>query len=296
MIVVIGSYGAGITARVPRIPLAGETIADSVVTIGHGGKGSNQAVAMSRQGAAVEIVTALGKDSFADAATALWKAEGVAHQRVKFVDQTSTMSGVILVEPSGENRIAIAPGALDELRAADIDAVEDVIANADLVVTCLEIPVPTVERAIQLAHKHGTPIVVNPAPAAEMDYEILAQADYFIPNETEQDFYLEQGYQPPAEQVVITTRGAEGVTITQQGQTTHVPGFKQQRVVDTTGAGDTFVGNFAAGIDRGLSVVEAAQRAVVASSLSVTIEEVIPSIPTRSQVDDALTQYLTNNN
>lgn len=296
MIVVIGSYGAGITARVPRIPQAGETIADSVVKIGHGGKGSNQAVAMARQGACVEIVTALGADSFADSAKALWQEEGIAHQRVKIVDQSSTMSGIIMVEPSGENRIAIALGALDELLAADIDAVEDVIANADLVVTCLEIPVPTVERAIQLAHKHGTPIMVNPAPAAQMDDEILALADYFIPNETEQEFYLQHGYEPPAEQVVITTRGADGVVVSHQGNTTHVPGFKQEHVVDTTGAGDTFVGNFAAGIDSGLSVLEAAQRAVVASSLSVTIEEVIPSIPTRSQVDDALTQYLTNNN
>lgn len=290
MILVVGSYGAGITVQLPRVPEAGETISGSTLAIGHGGKSSNQAVAISRQGGRAALITALGEDSFAQDARAMWDEEGVDHSGVKVVPGAS-MAGVIMVEPSGENRIVIAPGALDELTPEDLDERRAAFEAADLVVVGLEIPVATAERAITLAHDSGATVVLNPAPAASLRHDVLALADYLLPNETEHAFYAEDGYVAPEQQTVILTRGGQGARITRAGQTQDVAAHRQERVVDTTGAGDTFVGTFAAALDAGDEVEDAVRRAVVASSLSVTVAEVIPSIPGRAEVDAALATY-----
>lgn len=294
MILVVGSYGAGITVRVPRVPEAGETIGGSTLSIGHGGKSSNQAVAAARQGARVSLLTALGDDAFARSARALWDEEGVEHNGVKS-SNGSTMAGVILVEPSGENRIAIAPGVLDELTPGDLDAQRAKFAAADIVVVCLEVPGPTAERAITLAQECGATVILNPAPAAPLNHEVIAMADYFVPNQSEHEFYVRAGYRAPDSQTVVRTRGADGVEVTSGTSTQVFPPLPQQSVVDTTGAGDTFVGTFAAALDTGKELGQAVQRAIVASSLAVTVAEVIPSIPGRTTVDDALATYLHTN-
>lgn len=293
MILTIGSYGAGITVTMPRIPDAGETMGGAGIAIGHGGKSSNQAVAAARQGAQVEIVSTLGPDSFAESARQLWQSEGIAHDLVK-TDEAATMAGIIMVEPSGENRIAIAPGALDNLTPHDIDERIAAIERADVVVVCLEVPAPTIEHAIKRAKELGKTVILNPAPAAELGQDAIAAVDYFIPNSSEYAFYRGLGYEPPAGQVCILTRGGDGVTIRRGAEEEGVPPLPQTDVVDTTGAGDTFVGTFAAAIDSGLDVTAAAERAVVASSLCVTRAEVIPSIPTSSEVDQALARYRNN--
>lgn len=294
MILVVGSYGAGITVQVPRVPEAGETISHSTVSIGHGGKSSNQAVAAARQGADVTILSAIGDDSFGNSATSLWQEEGIRHDGVKVTSGTS-MAGVIMVEQNGENRIAIAPGALDEFLPEDLEAHRDTFVAADVVVVCLEIPVATAERAIELAAEHGATVVLNPAPATALSHEAIAAAAYFVPNESEHDFYLREGYRPPEGQTLIVTQGSEGVLIRRGAEEQHVAPLPQQQVIDTTGAGDTFVGTFAAALDAGQDLTRAVQRAVVASSLAVTAAEVIPAIPDRAGVDAALTEYLKNN-
>lgn len=291
MILVVGSYGAGITIRVPRVPEAGETIGGSTLNIGHGGKSSNQAVTAARQGAQVSLLTALGDDAFARSARSLWEQEGVEHDGVKS-SNGSTMAGVIVVEPSGENRIAIAPGVLDELTPEDLDAQHGKFRDADIVVVCLEVPGSTAERAITLAKECGATVILNPAPAAPLSHEVIAQADYLVPNQSEHEFYVSDGYQAPHSQTVVRTQGADGVEVTSGGSSQTFPALPQQSVVDTTGAGDTFVGTFAAALDAGEELGQAVQRAIVASSLAVTVAEVIPSIPGRAAVDDALATYL----
>lgn len=294
MILLVGSYGAGITVQLPRVPEAGETLSGSTLSIGHGGKSSNQAVAVMRQGGRAALITALGEDSFAGAARAMWDEEGVDHSGVKVVPGAS-MAGVIMVEPSGENRIVIAPGALDQLAPEDLDQRRAAFEAADVVVVGLEVPVATAEQAITLAHECGSTVVLNPAPAASLRHDVLALAEYVLPNETEHEFYASQGYVAPEGQTIILTRGGQGATITAAGQARDIPAYPQEHVVDTTGAGDTFVGTFAAALDAGAEVVEAVQRAVVASSLSVTVAEVIPSIPGRADVDAALATYQQHN-
>lgn len=243
----------------------------------------------------MEILTAIGRDPFGESAKALWATEGVGYERVKTVD-SATMSGIILVEPNGENRIAIAPGALSELTPNDIDANVAAFSAAEIVVVCLEIPTETAERAITVAKEQGAVVMLNPAPAAALDQHVMAQADYFIPNQTEYDFYLAQGYAPPAGQTLVVTQGEDGVMIQCDQLAQQVAPFPQEKVVDTTGAGDTFVGTFAAAIASGLALVPAVQRAIVASSLSVTKAEVIPSIPDADTVDQKLSEYLKHVN
>lgn len=296
MILFIGSYGTGITMRVDRVPSRGETLSGATLSMGHGGKSSNQAVAARRYGANCSIVTAIGNDSFGHEAQALWERESVDYSHVKQSQDTATMAGVILVEPSGDNRIVIAPGALDEITVADIEERTSVFDSCRLVVICLEIPAQVAECAITMAKQRNIPVVLNPAPAAKLRKSILDQVDFFIPNETEYDFYREQGYCRPANQTLIITQGAQGARIESENDATHVPPYPQQDVIDTTGAGDTFVGVFAAAVHEGKDVLEATQEAIVASSLSVTAAEVIPSIPKRDQINTHLSRYKQGNN
>ncbi len=293
MILVVGSYGAGITVRVPRLPEAGETIGDSVVNIGHGGKSSNQAVAITRQGGEASIITAIGSDAFGESARHLWHDEGVNHDRVKTVEGAS-MTGIILVEPNGENRIAIAPGALAQLTPVDLEQHRDAFVEADFLVVCLEVPAAVIERAISLAKETDTKIVLNPAPATALPHEVIAQADYFIPNESEYAFYVADGYVPLNSQTLVVTQGGQGVVIRRGDREDRIKPLSQKAVVDTTGAGDTFVGTFTAALDAGEDLAQATRRAVVASSLAVTVAEVIPSIPTKNAVQLALSEYLDN--
>src|SRR6478752_2110205 len=182
-IAVVGSYGAGLTMRVPRSPEAGETVSGGVFDSGPGGKGSNQAVAAARLGARVSLLTAVGADDFGRAAHALWEAEGVDAGK-SLTGRGATMVGFILVEPTGENRIAIAPGALDELDAAGCDGFRDEIAAADILVVSMEIPLEAVVHALRTAREVGTPTLLNPAPARALPDEAWPLIDIITPNQT----------------------------------------------------------------------------------------------------------------
>ncbi|AZN29241.1 ribokinase [Flaviflexus salsibiostraticola] len=289
MILVIGSYGTGITMRVPRIPESGETISGAQLSIGYGGKSSNQAVAARRQGASrVELITAIGDDAFGREARQLWNDEGIGFQFVKTVPEVSTMVGGIFVEPSGENRIVIAPGALEHLTVKDLESFSELFDQASVVVVCLEIPTDVVAHAIAMADERGARVVLNPAPAAPLDESVFSKADFFIPNESEFEFYSKSGYERPPGQTLIVTQGSGGVRVIDDAGEQRFAPLPQEKVVDTTGAGDTFVGTFCAAIDEGLNVSTAVKRAIVASSLSVTKNEVIPAIPEREAVDAEL--------
>ncbi len=291
MILVVGSYGTGITLQVPRVPERGETLAGATLSIGYGGKSSNQAVAARRQGVEVELITTVGDDSFGHDAFELWKREGIGSSNVAISKERATMAGAILVEPSGDNRIAIASGALDEMTPVWIEEKADIFDQASLVVLCLECPDDVVTQTVQMAAERKIPVILNPAPAKKLTKETIALATYFIPNETEYEFYKREGYSRTTGQTLIVTRGEEGVLVADEtGEREYRP-YVQEKVVDTTGAGDTFVGTFAAGIARGLDLDEAVKRAIVSSAISVTRNEVIPAIPRLAEVDEALRIY-----
>jgi ribokinase len=293
-IAVIGSYGVGMTMRVPRLPEPGETLAGGIFSRGPGGKGSNQAICASRLGAEVDLLTCVGPDAFGAEARELWEREGVRVTAVK-TGTRPTMVGFILVEPGGENRIVIAPGALEELTAEDVAAFTPQIKAADLCLVSMEIPLQTALAALRIARRVGTPTLLNPAPAVPLPDEAWSLIDYLTPNRSEA--HILTGAVPPAEPlaliarlrqrfagVIILTLGAEGALIDEGGKQLHIPAVPPARVVDTTGAGDAFNAALAVALTEGQALPQAVRFAAAAGAHAVQTAEVIPALPYRDDI------------
>jgi ribokinase len=270
-IAVVGSYGVGLTFGVDRLPGRGETIVGTLFRRDHGGKGSNQAIGAARLGAEVSLLTAVGGDVFGDAAAELWAEEGVDAGAV-YRAPLPTMTAAIIVEPSGDNRIVIVPGALSALTPAHVDAFARRIAAADVLLVQLEIPLGTALYALEVARAAGVRTVLNPAPAPPEP--IAPIADYVTPNETEaRSVAGSQG-------VLVVTRGDQGAELGD----VHVPAFPA-RTVDTTGAGDAFCAAFAVALARGASDLDAVRWGCAAGAHMVEHEGVVPGLPTRTELE-----------
>lgn len=296
-IAVAGGYGVGLTMRVATAPSAGETVTGGLLSQGHGGKGSNQAIGAARLGADVSLFTGVGDDANGHAAREFWSAEGVDATSV-VTTAAPTMVGFIIVDKTGENRIAIAPGALAELTPADAEGFRGAIAGADLLVVSLEIPLAVALRLLAIAREEGTPTVLNPAPAATLPDGAWATIDYLTPNSTEAAALLgldeseltdaaaaAERLSTHFDGTVVVTGGSTGAVVVNGGAATTVPALRVPEVVDTTGAGDAFTAAFSVAIAEGQSAVEAARFASAAGAHAVTIAEVIPSLATREQLE-----------
>ncbi|XBH20399.1 ribokinase [Jonesiaceae bacterium BS-20] len=296
-IAVVGSFGVGLTMNVPKFPIAGETISSGEFQEGPGGKGSNQAVGAARLGAEVSFFTAIGNDAYGQSAHDLWQSEGIDASHV-VTTNNPTMVGFIMVDPSGENLIAIAPGALDELDANAIAPFENSIAAADVLVVSLEIPRAAAIEALRIGRVHGTRTLLNPAPARVLPDEAWPLIDVITPNETEApillgldeghgltDIDLIKALQTKTNSAVILTRGSKGALIADGNEVVEIEPVLVENVVDTTGAGDSFTAALAVGLGEGWSLVDAAKFAARAGAHTVTIAGVIPSLPTRELLD-----------
>jgi ribokinase len=272
-VAIVGSYGVGLTVELDRVPDAGETVIGRTFRRDHGGKGSNQAVGCARLGAHVDFLTAIGDDSFGHDAIALWQAEGVHAEAV--VTSAATMCAPIFVEPSGENRIVVVPGALAELSRAHVDAFADRIAAADVCVVQLEIPVDTALYALEVARRAGVRTILNPAPAPVEP--ISPEVDYLTPNETEATSVRD------ARGVLVLTLGEQGAQLGEE----RVPAFPAASV-DSTGAGDAFTAAFAVALAEGLSDLDAVRWGCAAGAHMVEHAGVIPGLPTRSELEQRL--------
>jgi ribokinase len=296
-IAVVGSYGAGLTMRVPKAPGPGETVSGGSFDEGPGGKGSNQAIGAARLGADVAFLTAIGDDAFGRAAVELWRREGVDASKV-VTGRRATMVGFIMVEPSGENRITIASGALDELDAAAVQSFSGEIAAADVLVVSMEIPEEAVLEALRIGRDRGTSTVLNPAPARPLPEEAWQLIDVITPNQTEAPVLLglPEGHATGDDELVrelqrrtggsaILTRGSEGSLLCEaDGTLTTIAPVLVEHVVDTTGAGDSYTAALAVSLAEGRPLAEAARFAAAAGAHAVTIAGVIPSLPTRSDL------------
>jgi ribokinase len=299
-IAVVGSYGVGMTMRVGRFPGPGETISGASYAVGPGGKGSNQAIAAARLGATVSLLTAVGEDIWADEARKIWASEGIETSHVK-VCSASTMVGFILVDEAGENQIVLAPGALDELSPGDVDAFREKIGEADMLLVSMEIPLATVIRALQIAREEGTQTLLNPAPAQELPDNIWPLIDFVTPNQTEAPILL--GMDPhhgltdeellgklrertPA--TVVITRGQAGSLFDNGNGAQTASPIAAPKVIDTTGAGDSFTAALAVAISEGREFRDAVQFASAAGSHAVTVEGVIDSLPTRTDIENLI--------
>jgi ribokinase len=257
-IAVIGSNMVDLVTYVQRMPVKGETVEAPSFEMGHGGKGANQAVAAAKLGASVVMVTAVGDDMFADNTIKNLAGVGVDTTYVKHVAGKSSGVAPIMVEPSGENSILIVKGANADLSPEDVDRAAEALKTCDLILLQLEIPLETVYAAIDFGKRHGIRTVLNPAPATpELDPERVRDVSFFVPNETElatltgmpagtdQEIGLAAlSLVKRGVETVIVTLGSRGALVTSASGVLRIPPVRVEPV-DTTGAGDAFVGSFA---------------------------------------------------
>jgi len=300
-IVVVGSSNTDMVVQAPHIPRPGETVLGGAFHMIAGGKGANQAVAAARLGADVTFVARVGDDPFGAQALEGFRAEGIRTDFVLRDPEASHGVALILVDGNGENAIAVAPGANARLSPEDVAAAEEAIAGCDAVLLQLEVPLPTVERAIVLGKKHGKRVMLNPAPYLAVPDALLSQIDLLTPNETEAEMLLGGGeaglggIAQTAEELlrrgvgrVVVTLGREGVFVVAPGEQYHVAG-RRVTAVDTTAAGDAFSGALAVWIAEGAEFRTAIRYAIAASALAVTRIGAQASLPHRAEVEALVT-------
>jgi ribokinase len=281
-IAVVGSANIDLTTFTNQFPKPGETIFGQKFDLGFGGKGANQAVAARLCGAEVFMVARVGSDLFGPATIENFRKQGIDPTHVKQVEGLSSGVAPIFVEPNGQNRILVVKGANDALKPADVDAAAETLKTADCIVLQFEIPVETVYYTVGFARKHGIRCIVNPAPAQPVDMAALKDLDYFVPNETEAETITGspvknvEDAKTCAEKLigggvrrVIITLGANGSLLASRDGSEHVPPFAVKSV-DSTGAGDAFIGSFAVFLGEGVSEKEAVRRANLYAGLSTT--------------------------
>ncbi|MFO1310904.1 MAG: ribokinase [Burkholderiales bacterium] len=296
-IVVVGSSNMDLVVRAPRLPRPGETIAGDDFRTVPGGKGANQAVAAARLGGEVSFVSAVGGDPFGATLRAGLLADGIDAAHVQTHDGTPTGVASITVGEDGANAIVVVPGANARLTPACIDACSSLIADAAMLLCQLEVPLDTVERAIEVASRSGTPVLLNPAPARPLADELLRKVDYLVPNEGEATALCGVEVAGPDEardaarllrrrgpRHVIVTLGARGVWLESDEHSVHLHA-PAVRAVDTTAAGDTFIGGFAAAFAAGRGLLDAIAFGQRAAALGVTRPGAQASIPYRREVD-----------
>ncbi len=306
-VLVIGSLNADLVVRAPRFPQPGETISGDDLQIIPGGKGANQAVAAARQGASVAMTGRVGRDGFGD-----FLLDNLKNNRVDISnierDDASSGTAIIIVDESGQNSIVLSPGANGKVGSQDVDSAPD----AKILLLQFEIPMKTVLHAATRYKAKGTTVILNPAPARQIPDELLAAVDILVPNESELALLtnlqvtdiksaefaahkiLKRGVK-----TVIVTMGSNGALIVTDTQVTHVDAFKVD-VVDTTAAGDAFIGGFASKILKPSSltpmdapesasyakdVENAVRYANACGALAATKFGAQPSLPTKEEVE-----------
>jgi ribokinase len=281
-VAVVGSANVDLTTFADRFPAPGETIFGQRFDLGFGGKGANQAVASRLCGADVLMVARLGSDLFGQATIENFKKLGIDTTHVKQVEGLSSGVAPIFVEPSGQNRILVVKGANDAVRPAEVEAAADMLKSADCIVLQFEIPLETVYYTVAFARKHGIRCILNPAPAQAVEMNALRGLDYFIPNESEAESItgiavrdIESAKQCASKlrgdgiRRVIVTLGSKGSLLATESGSEHVAPFAVS-TVDSTGAGDAFIGSFAVFLAEGMPELDAVRRANLYAGLSTT--------------------------
>lgn len=298
-IAVVGSLNMDLVVRSPRIPVPGETIIGRDFQMLPGGKGANQAVAAARLGAQVSMVGRVGNDAFAGALLNNLTVNNVDCTYVTRDPESATGVALITVDDAAQNTIVVASGANMCLTPTDVLAAESVIASAAALLLQLESPLETVLRAAEIARSHGAKVILNPAPApAEpLPAELLSLVDIIIPNETETSLLTGLPVENDAQTriaaaalremgvgTVILTLGERGSLLASQTETKLFPAFKVSPV-DTTAAGDAFLGGFGTALAEGRSLAEAICWGNAAGAVAATQFGAQPSLPTRGAVE-----------
>ncbi len=278
-VIVVGSANLDLVATTERHPLPGETLTGTEYSEYPGGKGLNQAVASSRSGSPTSFICALGADDAGRFLHTVATNDGIDLSAARVSETTPTGRALIVVDEHGENTIIVIPGSNAECPPArNID-------SSDVVLAQLEVPISTVIESFTAARAVGARTILNPAPATTLDSSLLALCDIVVPNEHEVELLGGvAALQRLGVEIVIVTRGSQGIDVHQGEETTSLPSFTVEPV-DTTGAGDAFCGTLAASLATGCELNEACQRALAAGALATTKHGAVPSLPFRVDVE-----------
>ncbi|WP_104665222.1 ribokinase [Ensifer adhaerens] len=295
---ILGIFVADTAYLARRMPAVGETIIGSGFSVGPGGKGSNQAVAVARAGSPVTFISRLGRDTFGDMALRTSEDAGVTTKIVMMDDLPTGAAFIYVNDQNGENAIIVYPGAAGAIDVGDVEAARETIETSRVFVTQLEQPAAAAQRALEIARAAGVVTVFNPAPAEPFPDAIYPLTDYIVPNETEAaaivgfalnsiddarragDALLAKGAG-----AALITLGARGVLYHNHDQSVLVPAMAPGPVIDTTGAGDAFVGGFSAALARGLVPVEAVRFGCATAGIAVTRRGTAPAMPTLAEIE-----------
>ena len=299
---VLGIFVADLAFFGDTIPLIGETVLGTKYVIGPGGKGSNQAVAAAKAGIKTFFISKIGDDQFGQMAKKIYKEVGVDYSKVVISKDHSTGAAGILINKKGENAINVITAAASALNIEDINNALDVINSSSVFLTNLEVPKKVAYYALDCAKKNGVTTILNPAPASTIDNNIFPLIDYFTPNETEASFYVKHSIEnnEDAEKAcekllslgiknVIITLGEKGVYFANRKENFQIHAMNlEDKVLDTTGAGDAFNAGFAVALTENKNVREAINFANITAGLSTTKIGTANSMPLRTENDKAL--------
>ena len=297
-VAILGVFVADLAFRAGKLPAIGETIAGSGFAVGPGGKGSNQAVAAARAGSDVTFISRIGNDAFGELALKTWTVNGIRPRVTQTAAAPTGAAFIYVHETRGENAIIVVPGAAMDLCAADVDAAADAIRASRVFVTQLEQPMDAARRGLEIARAAGSITVLNPAPAIELDDAILALSDFVVPNENEAEALTGiavvdldaarragDGLLARGAGTALITLGERGALFHAKDRSVHIPPFAAGKVVETTGAGDAFVGGFAASLAGGKKPLEAAYFGSATAGISVTRPGTAPAMPHREEIE-----------
>lgn len=295
-ITVIGSFVVDHVARMDKFPSSGETVLGSSVAVFPGGKGANQCISAARLGADTEMVGMLGKDEYGRMFRRLLQQEGIAADHV-FSCELPTSSAFVEINAEGQNRICVIPSANHRFGFAELERIDGLLKKTKLVVLQLEMRLDVTKEIIRRAHRYGATILLNPAPAADLENDVLCLVDYLTPNETElscltglpvktdeQIAVASKTLLSSGVGTVVATLGARGALIVQKNGCTFVPAYSVN-AVDTVAAGDSFTGALAVALTEGKTIFEAVCFANATAALTVQKHGAIPSLHYREDVE-----------
>ena len=304
-VTVVGSLNMDLVVRAPRIPQPGETIIGGEFQTAPGGKGANQAVAAARLGAQVSMVGRVGRDAFAGSLLENLAQAGVDYTFVVEDPGAATGVALIVVDDAGQNSIVVASGANMRLSPADVDAAKDAIATADVLLLQLESPLDVVNRAAEVARSSGVTVILNPAPARPLPAALITLVDVLVPNENETALLAGRPVDDDAATeaaagallnlgagTVILTLGERGTLLAREDIVERFPAF-EVAPVDTTAAGDAFVGGLAVALAEGQVLTDAVRWGNAAGALATTKLGAQPSLPTRLALEAMLAKGST---
>jgi ribokinase len=297
---VVGSANVDLTFRTASLPRPGETLPGRHFHLDFGGKGANQAVSAARLGAAVTLIARVGRDLFGEQALERLMKEGIDTTHIGIDPERPTGVASVAVDDSGRNCIVVVGGANLALSPADVRAAANAICSARVLIAQFEVALETVLEALTVARSAGVRTLLNPAPAAPLSDEILPRIDVCVLNETEGEQLTGRPVTTPKEaeaaaralhvrgpRAVVVTLGERGVLVLDDDRAEHFPAL-DVKVVDTTGAGDAFIGGLGVFLAEGLSLCAAAELANAVAALSVTRLGAQAALPARAELETFL--------